>query len=246
MSLRVLIVDDEPLARTRLRALLADCREPATVVQGEAGDAAAAQALLRLQSFDVALVDIHLPGDDGLQLAASLRELPQAPLVVFVTAYAEHAVRAFELEALDYLTKPVRLERLRAALQKAERALRARSAQVPEAESAWLLITERGRTLRLPLAEVLYCKAEQKYVTVRTMQTSHLLDDSLNELERRHPARFVRIHRNALVARGAIRTLERQPDGAEGEGWVVRLAGVDECLPVSRRQVAALRELLGA
>ena len=136
MSLRVLIVDDEPLARTRLRALLADCREPATVVQGEAGDAAAAQALLRLQSFDVALVDIHLPGDDGLQLAASLRELPQAPLVVFVTAYAEHAVRAFELEALDYLTKPVRLERLRAALQKAERALRARSAQVPEAESA--------------------------------------------------------------------------------------------------------------
>ena len=93
---------------------------------------------------------------------------------------------------------------------------------------------------------MLYCKAEQKYVTVRTMQTSHLLDDSLNELERRHPARFVRIHRNALVARGAIRTLERQPDGAEGEGWVVRLAGVDECLPVSRRQVAALRELLGA
>ena len=185
-----------------------------------------------------------MPGDDGLQFAASLRGA-QAPLVVFVTAHAEHAVRAFELEALDYLTKPVRLERLRAALQKAERALRARSAQVPEAEPAWLLITERGRTLRLPLAEVLYCKAEQKYVTVRTMQASHLLDDSLNELERRHPARFVRIHRNALVVRDAIRTLERQPDGAEGEGWVVRLAGVDECLPVSRRQLAVVRELLG-
>ena len=118
MTLRGLIVDDEPLARARRRTLLGDCRQPEAVAAGEAASAAQAMALAQHQPFDVALVDIHMPGADGLQLAAALRDVPHPPLVVFVTAHAEHAVQAFEVEAVDYLTKPVRLERLQTALQK--------------------------------------------------------------------------------------------------------------------------------
>lgn len=247
MTLRVLIVDDEPLARARLRTLLADCRVPEALVAGEAANAAQAMSLVQgqAQSFDVALLDIHMPGADGVQLAAAWRELPEAPPVVFVTAHAEHAVKAFEIEAVDYLTKPVRLERLQAALQKVERLAQAGLTPGGEAEPEWLLISERGRTLRLPLAEVLYFKAELKYVTVRTAATSHLLDDSLSQLEERHGERFLRIHRNALVARTAIRALVRHQDAEEGEGWAVQLAGVDEVLAVSRRQVATVRSALG-
>ena len=244
-TLQALIVDDEPLARSRLRKLLADCREPAALAAGEADSAVQAVALVQRQRFDVALLDIHMPGVDGLRLAAALREAPHPPLVVFVTAYAEHALQAFELEAADYLTKPVRLQRLQAALQKVERMLTRQTA--PEAASAdqWLVISEYGRTLRVPLAEVLYLKAELKYVTVRTAQASHLLDGSLSQLEDKYPERFLRIHRNALVARDAIRALVRHRDAEEGDGWAVQLAGVDDVLMVSRRQMAAVRAALG-
>lgn len=245
-ALRVLIVDDEALARSRLRTLLGDCRAPQALATGEAGSAAQAMALVQHQPFDVALLDIHMPGADGLRLAAALRELPQPPLVVFVTAHAEHALQAFEVEAVDYLTKPVRLQRLQAALQKVERLLGAPSAREADpASNQWLLIAERGRTVRVPLTEVLYLKAELKYITVRTASATHVLDGSLNQLEDKYPERFLRIHRNALVARNAIRALVRHHDAEEGEGWAVRLAGTDEVLMVSRRQVAAVREALG-
>lgn len=245
MTLQVLIVDDEPLARRRLRTLLSDCRQPDAVATGEAGSSAQALALAQHQRFDAVLLDIHMPGADGMQLAAALRELAEPPPVVFVTAHAEHAVRAFDIEAVDYLTKPVRLERLQAALQKVERLRQVRQLSVPDQTSDFLLITERGRTLRVPLVEVLYLKAELKYVTVRTATASHLFDGSLSQLEERHGARLLRIHRNALVARNAIRALVRHDDPEEGEGWAVRLAGIDEVLMVSRRQVAAVRAALG-
>lgn len=243
MALRVLVVDDEALARSRLRVLLADCRAPAAVAAGEAANAAQAMELIARQSFDAVLLDIHMPGADGLGLARALADLPQPPAVVFVTAYAEHAVAAFELEAVDYLTKPVRLERLEAALQKVERVLQAR-ASAPLVPADTLLIHDRGRTERVPLAEVLYFKAELKYVTVRTATRSYILDASLAELEERHAPDFLRVHRNALVARRALRALERHDDPEEGEGWAVRLNGVDEVLAVSRRQLGAVREAL--
>ncbi len=245
MTLQVLIVDDEPLARRRLRTLLADCRQPEAVATAEAGSSAQALALAQHQRFDAVLLDIHMPGADGMQLAAALRALPEPPPVVFVTAHVEHAVRAFDIEAVDYLTKPVRLERLQAALQKVERLRQVRQASAPDQSSDFLLITERGRTLRVPLVEVLYLKAELKYVTVRTATASHLFDGSLSQLEERHGARLLRIHRNALVARNAIRALVRHVDPEEGDGWAVRLAGIDEVLMVSRRQVAAVRAALG-
>lgn len=242
MTLKVLLVDDEALARARLRTLLAECDAPAAVPAGEAANAAQAMELLLRQPVDAVLLDIHMPGADGLALAQALRGMPRPPAVVFVTAYAEHAVAAFELEALDYLTKPVRRDRLQAALQKVQRAVLARGDALAPPET--LLIHDRGRTERVPLDEVLYFKAELKYVTVRTSARSYILDASLSELEERHAAHFLRVHRNALVARRALRALERHDDPEEGEGWAVRLTGVDDVVAVSRRQLGAVREAL--
>jgi two-component system response regulator AlgR len=244
VTLKILLVDDEPLARSRLRTLLADCGAPATDVAGEAGNAAQAMEQMRRQAFDAVLLDIHMPGADGLALAQAMRAQPLAPVVIFVTAYAEHAVAAFDLEAVDYLTKPVRLERLQVALQKAERALQGRHAAQASGAPDVLVIQDRGRTERVPVAEVLYFKAELKYVTVRTSARSFILDGSLSELEERHGAQFLRVHRNALVARRAVRALEKHYDPEEGEGWAVRLNGIDELLAVSRRQLSAVREAI--
>ncbi len=244
MSLQVLVVDDEPLARLRLRTLLGDCTAPAAAVGAEAGNAAQAMELLQRLHFDAVLLDIHMPGADGLALARALRSLPQPPAVVFVTAHAEHAVAAFELDAVDYLTKPVRLERLQMALQKIERTGQQGARSAPVAAPEVLLIQDRGRTERVPLIEVLYFKAELKYITVRTAARSYILDASLSELEERHSANFLRVHRNALVARRAVRALEKHYDPEEGEGWAVRLNGIDELLAVSRRQLSAVREAI--
>ncbi|MEY4882750.1 MAG: hypothetical protein RIS34_604 [Pseudomonadota bacterium] len=248
MSLSVLIVDDEALARSRLRTLLGDCKTPTVRVDGEAGNATEAVELLRRQSltqpFDLALLDIHMPGADGLALAQTLRLLPHPPAVVFVTAHAEHAVHAFELEAVDYLTKPVRLERLQAALQKVARLIESTKGAQPDTPEEVLIIQERGRTERVPVSEVLYLKAELKYITVRTSAKTYILDGSLSELEEKYATEFMRIHRNALVARRAVRALEKNYDPEEGEGWAVRLTGLDELLTVSRRQLAAVREVV--
>jgi two-component system, LytTR family, response regulator AlgR len=246
MSLKVLIVDDESLARARLKTLLGDCRTPQVVVGGEAATAVQAMEMLMRESFDLALLDIHMPGSDGLVLARTLAALPRPPAIVFVTAHAEHALTAFDLEAVDYLTKPVRLERLRTALQKVERLVQARSAPQANPAEESLLIQDRGRTERVPLSEVIYLKAELKYVTVRTAGRSYILDGSLSELEERHAAQFMRIHRNALVARRAVRALEKHYDPEEGEGWALRLNGVDELLAVSRRQLSAVREAIAS
>ena len=244
--LKVLIVDDEALARSRMRSLLADCTAPRVEVDGEAGNAAQALALLGQRRFDVVLLDIHMPGTDGLALAHQLAGRADVPAVVFVTAHASHAVRAFDLEAVDYVTKPVRLSRLVLALQKVERRIAAARALQPETALPALTIQDRGRTERVPLSEVVYLKAELKYVTVRTQERNLILDGALNELEERYSAFFLRIHRNALVARWRVRALEKHFDEEEGEGWAVRLQGVDELLAVSRRQLAAVREQLNA
>ena len=244
MTLQVLVVDDEPLARSRLRTLLGDCTAPSARVGGEAANATQAMELLRRNPFDAILLDIRMPGADGLALAQAMRMLANPPAIIFVTAHAEHAVEAFELEAADYLTKPVRLERLQMALLKVERSSIALRGIQPEAQLEALVIQDRGRTERVPLTEVLYFKAELKYVTVRTAARSYILDASLSELEDRYAAQFMRVHRNALVARNALRALEKHDDPEEGEVWAVRLNGIEELLSVSRRQLSAVRDAL--
>ncbi len=262
--LRVLLVDDEPLARLRLRQLVGACTEPPASVVGECGDAVETRDWLQQHpaGCDLVLLDVQMPGDDGTVLAAALADAARlgggaAPWVVFVTAHAEHALRAFELGALDYLTKPVRQERLQAALARAAARqgsanAAAGTAEAPPqaAEVPALVVSDRGRLTRVSLGEVLYFKAELKYVTLRTAQHTHVIDETLNELEARFGERFLRIHRNALVARRALRRLERRPITADceddaGEGWAVALDGLaDEWLLVSRRQLAAVREAL--
>lgn len=251
-ALRVLLVDDEELARLRLRSLVGECAQPRAQVVGEAANATQALVWLQSQACDLMLLDIHMPGRDGMQLAAELRQLATPPAVVFVTAHAEHALKAFELEAVDYLTKPVRRERLHAALQRVAQRLAVVPAVAPGAEDSEpvVVVSDRGRVVRVPVSEVLYLKAELKYVTLRTAQHTYVLDDALSDLEIRLGERFIRVHRNALVAKRAVRALERRviagSDDEGGESWAVRVAPVDEWLAVSRRQATAVREALVA
>ena len=250
-ALRVLIVDDEALARSRLATLVTECAEPRCTVAGECANAQQARQWLSEYEADVVLLDIQMPGQSGTALAAELQRLAQPPTVVFVTAHTEHALAAFDLDAADYLTKPVKRERLAAALQRAARRLPARDGSTAPAQESVLVVSERGRVARIPLADVLYLKAELKYVTLRTTARHWVLDDALTELEQRLGERFLRIHRNALVARDAVRLLERRrmaehdDDGGGNEiGWAVQVAPVDEWLAVSRRQLGAVREAL--
>ena len=248
--MKVLIVDDEELARLRLRRLVEDLAARLPVqVAGEAADATQAMAWLNREACDVVLLDIQMPGLSGIELAARLRGRADAPALVFVTAHPEHAVQAFELEAVDYVTKPVRLERLHQALQRvAQRREAAAAATAGDGDTdreAVIVVHDRGRVHRVPVDDVLYLRAELKYVTLRTADHSYVLDDSLTDLEQRVGPRFLRVHRNALVAKRAIRALERRVlEGDDGEGWAVRVAPLDEWLAVSRRQLPAVRETL--
>jgi two-component system response regulator AlgR len=250
--LRVLVVDDEELARMRMRSLVHECTEPSAVVVGEAANSAQALVWLATRQCDLLLLDVQMPGRDGTELAAELRMRSPAPAVVFVTAHPEHALAAFDLDAVDYLTKPVKRERLQAALRRVAQRLgspiKPGGAVKMDDDGPVIVVSDRGRIIRVPVGDVLYMKAELKYVTLRTAEHTHVLDDSLAELAERLGDRFLRVHRNALVAKRAVRALERRPvatdndDGAEA--WGVCIAPVNEWLAVSRRQVAAVREAL--
>ena len=258
--LRVFIVDDEELARMRLGTLVQSSASPQARVVGEAADAAQANAWLDEHECDLIFLDIGMPGLDGLALASRwLDGARPRPPVVFVTAHAEHALRAFDLEALDYLTKPVRRERLQATLTRAAQRLGARTVppRTGSLDEPVIVVADRGQRLRIPVSEVLYLKADLKYVTVRTANGSYLLDDALSEWEPRLGSGFLRIHRNALVACRAIRALARKEfaaqvspnaremiHGHDNSAWVVRIAPVDEWLVVSRRQLPLVREAL--
>ena len=241
--MRVLIVDDEKLARSRLQAILADCSTLPELQISEAADALQAMRILEQQPIDLIFLDIHMPGASGLSLAREIRHLPQVPQIIFVTAHAEHALQAFDLDAIDYLTKPISSARLQKALEKVSRVQQARE-QMAQAPEKTLIIHDRGRMLRVPLAEVLYFKAELKYITVRTAQATYILDGSLTEIEQDYGAGFMRVHRNAMVAKRAITALEKHHDEEYGEGWAVRLQGIAEPIAISRRQLVNVRSAI--
>lgn len=248
MTLRVFIADDEQLARDRLKELLEDISaDVATQVVGEASHGLEALERVPQSGAQVLLLDIHMPGMAGLELARHLASLDGSPAVVFVTAHDRHAVEAFELNALDYLLKPVRAERLASALRKAVAApgpAPEQFARAAERAREYLSIVERNRIVLVPVRDIVFLRAEQKYVTLRTREREHLVEEALIGLEREFAERFVRIHRNCLVARAAIRGFERATERAGEEAhWLVVLDGVPEKLPVSRRQWPALREL---
>lgn len=241
--LNILIVDDEAPARNRLRELLADCAATLPLaVAGEAANGREALEFAENQDIDVALLDIRMPEMDGLETAEHLLRLAHPPAVIFTTAYDSYAVQAFEVNAIGYLLKPVRPERLLAALTKAAAAPPPRPENLRAAASEprrHLSMSERGKITLIPVADILYLRADLKYVAARTVEREYLLEESLAHLEQEFGERFVRIHRSCLVAREAITGFEKDGEG----GWVVLLRGCAEKLAVSRRQQHIVKEL---
>ncbi|HXS74170.1 MAG TPA: LytTR family DNA-binding domain-containing protein [Rhodanobacteraceae bacterium] len=232
--MRILIADDEPLARTRLAALLDECGGVQVVASVGDGEAALRECIALKP--DVLLADIAMPGMDGLVLARRLQNLPHPPSVIFCTAYDAHALTAYELRAADYLLKPVRIERLREALARAQ-ALRAREQAQPRET---LVARVRGAPLRIPLEDVVYLTADEKYVAVHRDGDTLLIEDSLKSIETIFPQRFVRVHRNCLIPAARLLGLQRD---AHGEMRAL-IAGTSDTPEVSRRNLAAVRKLL--
>ena len=246
MPLAVFIVDDESPARHRLKELLNDCMAQLTLeVVGEATNGLDALEQLSSIHADVVLVDIRMPQMDGIELAQHLNKLDKPPVIVFTTAYDNYAIQAFEQHAVDYLLKPIRLGRLFEALTRARAAVPVKSEVlqelIPEARRN-LSIQERGKILLIPIETVLYLRAELKYITVRTMEREYLVEEPLGALEKEFVARFIRIHRNCLVAKEEIESFEKVgEEGAEAH-WAVKLKGLEERLPISRRQQFIVKE----
>ncbi len=261
MKPRLFIVDDEAPARSRLKTLLsdiaADCPHE---LAGEAGGAQQALDGIAACRPDIVLLDVQMPSMNGIELARQLARIQTPPpAVIFVTAYDEYALKAFEVHALDYLLKPVRASRLAEAIRRANAiSAPARVEGIDRAATGLpsprqnFSVQERGRLLLVPVVDVIYLKAELKYVTLRTATHEYLIEESLTSIEEELAATFVRVHRNALVARNAIAGVERGSHAIEGESehdkaqdaWQVLLRGVDERLPISRRQWQVVKALV--
>jgi two-component system, LytTR family, response regulator AlgR len=239
LSLRALIVDDEQPARARLAALLRELNQVELV--GEARSATEALAHIGTLEPDVLYLDVRMPGMSGLELARHLGTLDEPPAIIFTTAHDEHAMAAFEAEAVAYLLKPIRKEKLAAATERAQRlTLRQLGAMAAPAPRTHLAVRQRDGIRLLRLDDVISLIAEQKYTTVRHTQGEDLIDDSLRTLEAEFGDRFLRIHRGALVNRDFIEAVERTSEGQH----LLRLRGIAEPLTVSRRHVGDLKTRL--
>ena len=249
MTLRIVIADDEAPARSRLRDLLSDCAQAVPLeVVGEAANGVEALAAANEHAPDVVLLDVRMPGMDGIEAAQHITKLDSPPSIIFATAYDTYAVKAFELNAIDYLLKPIRAARLQEALIKAARVPRAAPPKTEvlddmrRAPRSALSSSERGKIHLIPVTDIVYLRAELKYVTVRTKSREYLVEESLTRLEEEFGERFVRVHRSCLVARAAIRGFEKGIGDAGESHWQVLLTGADERIVVSRRQQHVVRE----
>lgn len=243
-EIRVVIADDEAPARKRLRELLADIDQVA--VAGEAINGESALQLVQETGAGLVLLDIRMPGMDGIEAAMHLQKLQTPPAIIFTTAFDAYAVQAFDMNALDYLLKPIRLERLRTAIDKAKKlnAVQLDALQPLRARRSHFSVSERGRVLLVPLEEVIYLRAELKYITLRTREREYLIEDSLTSIEQEFGTHFLRLHRNCLAAQDNIMGYERR-QGPDGEThYVALLREVPETIAVSRRQQHVLKALL--
>lgn len=238
--MRIVIVDDEPLARERLRTLLADI--PGCEIAGEADDGHDALQLIERVRPDLALLDISMPRMDGLETANHLRAFDPAPAVVFCTAYDQHALAAFEANAIDYLLKPVRVDRLQAAIDRVRRYSGSTSPRpnLSPRQRGHICARVRGNLVLVPVGSIRCLIAEDKYVIVHHDKGHVLVEDALKTLEDEFGERFVRIHRNCLVAREYLTGLSRSADGRV----LASVPGIDTELEVSRRNLPAIRHLV--
>jgi two-component system response regulator AlgR len=245
-ALKVVIADDETPARSRIRDLLEDCASSFPIeLAGEAASGKELLSLLENTPADVVLLDIRMPEMDGLEAAQHLLKLPEPPSVIFTTAYDDHALKAFELHAVDYLVKPIRLRRLHDALTRARAITPLRLdvlTRISPEPRKHLSVQERGKVLLIAVSDIRYLRAELKYVTVRTATHEHLVEESLSRLEQEFADQFVRIHRSCLVAKAHIIGFEKDAAEAAESRWAVMLNGLDEKLPVSRRQQHIVKE----
>ncbi|HYD58778.1 MAG TPA: LytTR family DNA-binding domain-containing protein [Noviherbaspirillum sp.] len=256
---RLYIVDDEAPARSRMKTLLSDiAAECPHELAGEADSAQRALEGVAGVVPDIVLLDVQMPGMTGIELASHFMKNPAPPAIIFVTAYDEFALKAFEVHALDYLLKPVRASRLAEAIRRAAAMRATQAASIADAAKSMqggrqnFSVQERGRVLLVPVRDVIYLKAELKYVTLRTRSQEYLIEESLTSIEEELGDVFVRVHRKALVARDAIVGVERGTLAVDGEGegeraqesWQVILRDLDERLPISRRQWPAVKALV--
>lgn len=240
--LKILIVDDEAPARKRLRELLNEIADIEVI--GEASNGNETLTLLKSMPADLLLLDVRMPGIDGLETAEHIQKMQHPPAIVFTTAYDAHALQAFDKNAVDYLLKPIRLERLKKALHKVRAMLPAPSAisKTMPTKRTHFNIIEHGRVVLVPISEVIYLKSELKYITVRTLQHEYLMEDSLNALEQEFSEHFLRLHRNCLVAKDRISGYEKRQNTHEESHWVVFLKEIPDIMYVSRRQLHLLRD----
>ena len=238
---RVLIADDEPLARERLSRMLATL--PDILVCAEAANGDEVLAAIDQHDPDILLLDIRMPGRDGLEVAVEVHKLDNPPAVIFCTAYDDYALRAFDVPASDYLLKPVRQEALVQALARAGRVnrLQRKALATPEdARDTLLTVSSSRGTELVDMTRVRYCEADQKYVILHHDQGGTLTDLSLRAIEQRYPDLFLRTHRNTLAGTRHLRAMEKDESGS----YVARLHGDPVSLPVSRRHIALIRNWL--
>lgn len=234
--LKILIADDEAPARNRLRDLLSEL--PHVKLMAEAKHGIEALTMAETLQPDVMLLDIRMPLMDGLETAQHAQKLSHRPHIIFTTAYDTYAIRAFDLNAIDYLLKPIRLERLQTAIEKAAllKVKQLDALKPLQKARSHLSIHERGKVLLVPIDEIIYLRAELKYITVRTREREYLLEESLSHLAVEFGDLFLRLHRNCLVARVYITGYEKRTDAQQESQWHALLKGVPETIAISRRQ----------
>ncbi len=242
--MNVLIVDDEQLARQRLRHMIGEIGGLRVI--GEAANGEQALQNAKNSNPDIILMDIRMPGMDGLQAADYISRMNNPPAIIFTTAYSDHALNAFETHAVDYLLKPIKQERLKKALQAARRVTRAQLNRLLEIENdnsrSKICVKTRGELELVPIEDIVYFKADQKYVTLRTEDHEYLIEESLKSLEQEFANRFMRIHRNALVAEAYVNGMVKNDSGHA----CIVFENIDDRLEISRRHLAEVRKKLKA
>lgn len=238
--MKILLVDDEQLAREHLKRMLLELGPDYQLV-AEAANGELAVAACNQHEVDLVLMDIHMPGMDGLEAARLLSDQPLPPAIIFTTAYAEHALSAFDVSAVDYLMKPIRGEKLLAALKKTASLTRPQLAVAAMEEAVFLVSHAHGDVQRISLDDVFYLRADNKYVTARHTNGEALMEESLKSLAEQYSKQLLRIHRNALVNMSRVTGLEKQSGGQ----LYLTFNGIDDRLEVSRRHQAEVREVLG-
>lgn len=242
MNMNVLIVDDEQLARQRLRKLLSNTEGYNIIGEAETGE----DALRKTQAAqpDVVLMDIRMPGMDGIEAASYINLMDKPPAIIFTTAFSEHALQAFQTHAIDYLVKPIKQSRLEAALDAAKRMNKAQLSKLRQDETGGarekICVKSRGSLELIPLEEIIYFMADQKYVTLRTADQEYLIEESLKNIEQEFSFQFIRIHRNALVSKKMLNGLTKDTQGHA----CINFKDIEDLLAVSRRHLPLVRKSL--